>query len=228
MPAAERTAVRVEVGPVRALVMALSEQVAPRARPTLVVREADGAVVPDGVRALHLVRQRVHVNVQALDRRQRVEVAVERVVVVDAHEAVAVPELGEARVGVLARAAAGTDLEGNNLPKTPPLAASFTAQYQDYITSEAEATFAVTVSYRDDMDARIFNNPAVDNIPSHTLVNASAGLALDNGVSFNLIVQNLFDTDAASSRFTDVFGVFSTFDLKLPPRTIIGSLRYAF
>lgn len=128
----------------------------------------------------------------------------------------------------LARAAAATDLEGNNLAKTPPLAASFTAQYQNDITSNAEATVAFTVSYRDDMNARIFNNPAVDNIPSHTLVNASAGLALDNGVSFNLIVQNLFDTDAAASRFTDVFGVFSTFDLKLPPRTIIGSLRYEF
>jgi iron complex outermembrane receptor protein len=128
----------------------------------------------------------------------------------------------------LARNALREDLNGNKLAKTPPFAANLTTQYSTPLEADVVANASITVSYRDKMQARIFNNPAVDKIPAHTLVNAQFGFAYRETLEVSLTIQNVFDKDVIASRFTDAFGVYSTFDQKIPPRTFILSTRYKF
>lgn len=127
-----------------------------------------------------------------------------------------------------ARLDTAQDVVGNELAKTPPFAANLTAKFTPVSTDRLVADASVTVSYRDSLQSRIFNNPAIDTVPSHTLVNAQIGLKFVDAVSLTLTVQNLFDSEIIASRFTDSFGVFSTFDQLVPPRTAIVALRYDF
>jgi iron complex outermembrane receptor protein len=78
------------------------------------------------------------------------------------------------------------------------------------------------------MQARVFNNPAIDHVPGYTQVNLTGGIRFDSGWDLSLSVQNLFDRDGISTRFTDVFGVNATFDQVIPPRTVIARARYSF
>ncbi|MCJ2179680.1 TonB-dependent receptor [Novosphingobium album (ex Hu et al. 2023)] len=128
----------------------------------------------------------------------------------------------------LARAAAAQDLKGNELAKTPKFSGTFSAQYKSELSDTATVRAALTLIYRASLQSRMFNNPAVDRVPAYAQVNASAGVDLANGISVDLIAQNLFDTNATAARFTDVFGVYSTFDQKVPPRTVIGRVTFAF
>jgi iron complex outermembrane receptor protein len=128
----------------------------------------------------------------------------------------------------LARNAVRQNLKGNDLAKTPPFAANLTTSLTTPGAGDFVGTASVTVSYRAALQSRIFNNPAIDRVPGYTLVNAQLGLKYKDNLEFTLTVQNLFDRTVIASRFTDTFGVYSTFDQLSPPRTAILAARYTF
>ncbi len=128
----------------------------------------------------------------------------------------------------LARNGVRENLDGNDLAKAPPFAANLTAMYTTNEMNGFVGDASMTVSYRDAMETRIFNNPALDTIPAYTMVNAQVGFTYNEDLNVTLTVQNLFDKDSIASRFTDAFGVYSTFNQLNPPRTAIVAARYSF
>ena len=128
----------------------------------------------------------------------------------------------------LARAAVIGDLYGNQLAKTPAFSATAGVNWDHHFGDGLRGYASGLFIRRGAMQARVFNNPAIDRIPGYNQVNLTGGVRFGGGWDISLSAQNLFDTDGISTRFTDVFGVNATFDQLIPPRTVIGRVRYSF
>lgn len=127
-----------------------------------------------------------------------------------------------------ARLNVAQDVQGNDLAKTPAFAANLTGTFTTPNLGNFIGKASATVSYRDSLQSRIFNNPLIDRVPAHILVNTQISLTYKENLSFILTAQNLLNSDIIASRFTDSFGVFSTFDQKVAPQTFILAARYNF
>lgn len=87
----------------------------------------------------------------------------------------------------------------------------------------------VELIHRGKFQYRIFNDGARDVVPAYTLANANFTYEpSDARWSIGLTVTNLFDKDAVASRYSNPFGSFTTSDMYVPPRQVIGSVTYAF
>ena len=83
--------------------------------------------------------------------------------------------------------------------------------------------------YRGKFQYRIFNDGARDVVPSYTQVNANfAFTPRDTNWTIGLTVSNIFDKAGVASRYSNPFGSFTTSDMYIPPRQIIGSMKYEF
>ena len=77
--------------------------------------------------------------------------------------------------------------------------------------------------------ARVFNEPALDYVPSYAVINLSARYALANtGLSMQLAGTNLANRAGVNSRYTDPFGSGQTSQQFIPPRQVIFTIGYAF
>lgn len=78
------------------------------------------------------------------------------------------------------------------------------------------------------MQARIFNNPVFDNIPSYDIINLSFNYqpASTPSLSYSLLISNATDEDGINNIFNNPFGIWSTSNEYIPPRQVIGSVRY--
>jgi iron complex outermembrane receptor protein len=79
------------------------------------------------------------------------------------------------------------------------------------------------------MQARVFNNPLYDRVPSYDIVNLS--FSYDNPaspLSFGLIISNAGDEDGVNNIFNNPFGVWSTSTEYIPPREVIASIKYSW
>ncbi|MEP9401302.1 TonB-dependent receptor [Sphingomonas sp. VNH70] len=128
----------------------------------------------------------------------------------------------------LARAAVIEDLYGNELAKTPAFSATAGANWNHRYAGGVRGYGSALLIRRGAMQARVFNNPAIDDVPGYTQLNLTGGVRFGSGWDLSVSAQNLFDTDGVSTRFTDVFGVNATFDQLIPPRTVVGRVRYSF
>jgi iron complex outermembrane receptor protein len=83
--------------------------------------------------------------------------------------------------------------------------------------------------HRGDMQARVFNNPLADTIPSYNIVNLHLGYDLvDRPVRFQLSATNLFDEDGINNAFTNPFGLWTTSHEYIPPLEVIASVTFEF
>ncbi|MYH69860.1 MAG: TonB-dependent receptor, partial [Gammaproteobacteria bacterium] len=118
-----------------------------------------------------------------------------------------------------ARAAAVTDVEGNELAKTPNFTADVMLRYRGRLGGWGDFEASAQYIYRDGFQHRIFNNPRTDDVPSYNVVNLMLTLAPDaRPWHIDLMGMNLADEDGINARFTDVFGVGSTGDELIAPR----------
>ena len=119
----------------------------------------------------------------------------------------------------LARAAAITDVNGNELAKTPRFTADVMLRYRGRLGGWGDFEGSLQYTYRDGFQHRIFNNPRTDDVPSYNVVNLMLSIAPDAYPwHIDLMGMNLTDEDGINARFTDVFGVGATGDELIAPR----------
>ncbi|UAL12767.1 TonB-dependent receptor [Caulobacter segnis] len=129
---------------------------------------------------------------------------------------------------VLARDAVRQNINGNDVPKLPDVQGSLSATYTNhlgpgFLTAKAEYT------YRGQYQYRLFNEGAIDTVPSYDVVNLFFKYEPDDSkVALSLSVTNLFDTAGLNSRFSDPYGSAQVTDTFIPPRQWIASVGYKF
>ncbi len=129
----------------------------------------------------------------------------------------------------IARAAAITDVKGNDLAKAPSVTADLSFRYQRPAANWGNLSASVQFTYRGKFNQRIFNNPTTDKVPSYETVSSVFSFdALSEKWGLDLLAINIFNKDGINARFTDVFGVGSTSDELIAPRQIIGRVRVYF
>ncbi len=120
-----------------------------------------------------------------------------------------------------------TNLKDNEPPKLPDIVARLGLTNTQTFSDGAVLSSRVEYVYRGEMQARVFNNPLVDTVPSYNIANLNFAYSMANKpVSFTLGVSNLFDKDGINNVFSNPFGIWSTSNEYIPPREIIFSVKY--
>ncbi|RME69002.1 MAG: TonB-dependent receptor, partial [Alphaproteobacteria bacterium] len=128
-----------------------------------------------------------------------------------------------------ARGATAISLKGNELSKIPHVVANARLTYARSLDDYGQFKISISYTYRDNFQARVFNNPIADPVPSYNMVDVNVAWAPTSGNwTAELIVKNLFNEDAVNSRFTDNFGVAATSEELLAPRLVLGRLSYQY
>ena len=128
-----------------------------------------------------------------------------------------------------ARAAAVTDVKGNELAKTPNFTADVMLRYRGRLGSWGDYEANAQYIYRDGFQHRIFNNQKTDDVPSYDVVNLMLTITPDAYPWYiDLVAMNLGDEDGINARFTDVFGVGATGDELIAPRQYMLRLGMEF
>ncbi len=123
--------------------------------------------------------------------------------------------------------ATSTNLNGNEPPKLPDVIARLGLSNNHTFANGSALDSRIEYVHRGEMQARVFNNPAVDTIPSYDLVNLHFTYSLaDAPVTVSLSVSNLFDEEGINNIFTNPFGLLTTSAEYIPPREVILSARY--
>lgn len=127
------------------------------------------------------------------------------------------------------RALAVRNTNGNLPPKLPKwqgaIGISHTLEVASFGTLKSHAEFI----YRGKYQYRIFNDGARDVVPNYTQVNANfAFTPQDTHWTIAVTLTNVFDKAGIASRYSNPFGSFTTSDMYIPPRQVIGSVKYEF
>ena len=121
-----------------------------------------------------------------------------------------------------ARAAAITDVQGNELAKTPGFTADVLLRYSWLIGTWSELAVHARYKHRGEFQHRIFNNPRTDRVRAYDIFNLSASLLpMHSRWRCDLIAANVTDKAGVNARFTDVFGVGATGEELIAPRQIM-------
>ena len=106
------------------------------------------------------------------------------------------------------RAAAFQDLKGNKLAQVPKFSSTVTLGNTSELPSFGTLSTTLQMTYRTAFEARIFNVPSIDRVPSAVLFNADARLKLANsGLYFELSIVNLTKKTVVTSKYAENFGV---------------------
>ncbi|RJG52423.1 TonB-dependent receptor [Sphingobium terrigena] len=127
------------------------------------------------------------------------------------------------------RATQVRNTNGNKPPKLPKWQGTIGATHMLQLGSFGSLRTHAEVIYRGKFQYRIFNDGARDIVPHYTQVNANITLKPANSrFTLALTATNLFDEDGIASRYSNPFGSFTTSDMYIPPRQVIGSIKYEF
>lgn len=122
-----------------------------------------------------------------------------------------------------------TNLKGNEPPKLVDLTARLGLTNTHTFANETVLTSRVEYVHRGEYQYRVWNNPLVDTVPDYDTVSLFFLYELRKWpISVSLSVTNLFDEDGVNSRFSNPFGVLQTSEEFIPPREVIGTIRYEF
>ena len=120
-----------------------------------------------------------------------------------------------------------TNLKGNEPPKMPDVMARLALTNTYTFDSGAELISRAEYVHRGKMQARVFNNPMYDNIPSYNTLNLSFTYDMvTSPMTFGLIISNATDEDGVNNIFNNPFGIWSTSSEYIPPREVIASIKY--
>ena len=120
------------------------------------------------------------------------------------------------------------DINGNDLAKTPDFTANVSLRYETTMDAGHEITGILEYIHRGEFQQRVINNPTVDVVPSYNVLNLMISVdPADKDWGFDVMVYNATDEDGVNSRMTDVFGVSATGVELIPPRQIMGRIRFS-
>ena len=121
------------------------------------------------------------------------------------------------------------NLKGNKPPKLVDITARLALTNTHTFLDGSVLSSRVEYVHRGDFQARVFNHPRVDTVPSYDLVNLYFAYDVGNmPLSFSLSVTNVFDEDGINNVFTNPYGLWTTSNEYIPPREVIGSVRYSW
>jgi len=121
------------------------------------------------------------------------------------------------------------DVTGNELPKIPDMVANIRLTYLQEIPDFGEATVSLIYNHRGKYFARVFNSPKRDIVPSYDMMDLNIQIKpRDSHWTGEFAIQNIFDSNAVSSVYTDDFFQGFTSKQYLPPRVITVNVRYNF
>jgi iron complex outermembrane receptor protein len=124
--------------------------------------------------------------------------------------------------------AGSPNTNGNEVPKLPHVEGSLNAAYTAGLGAYALLS-RVEYIYRGGFQYRIFNDGALDKVPSYGQWNLFFQLKPPvKQLSFSLAISNLFDKGGINSRYTDPYGTGQTSNEYIPPRQVIGTVAYQF
>ncbi len=122
-----------------------------------------------------------------------------------------------------------TNLRGNEPPKMPDIMVRLGLTNTHSFANGGVLSSRIEYIHRGKMQARVFNNPLVDTVPSYNVVNLHFAYELSQyPLSLTLLISNLFDEDGINNVFSNPFGIWSTSNEYIPPREVIGSVRYSW
>jgi len=125
--------------------------------------------------------------------------------------------------------ATSTNIRGNEPPKLVDLTARLGLVNTHSFADGGVLTSRVEYVHRGEYQYRVWNNPLVDTVPDYDIVNLYFQYALAKWpLSVSLGVTNLFDENGVNARYSNPFGVLQTSEEFIPPREVIGTLRYEF
>jgi iron complex outermembrane recepter protein len=121
-----------------------------------------------------------------------------------------------------------TNLKGNTPPKLVDISARIGLSNTMNL-GEGILTSRIDYIYRGEYQYRVFNNSLVDTVPSYDIVNVSLHYEpMNSNYELSLNASNIFDEDGVNSRFSNPFGVLTTSEEYIPPRQVIGTVKYLF
>ena len=121
------------------------------------------------------------------------------------------------------------NLKGNTPPKLVELMARLALSNSHTFANGSTLASRLEYVHRGEFQARIFNHPMVDTVPSYDLINLHFNYdPADMPWSFTLSLTNLFDKDGANNVFTNPYGLWTTSEELIPPREVIASVKYWF
>ncbi len=126
------------------------------------------------------------------------------------------------------RAQQVANTKGNTPPKLPKWQGAIGATYVFDILGGQLRSHAEFI-YRGKFLYRIFNDGPRDIVPHYSQVNANLSYTPNHGHwTMALTATNLFNKAGIASRYSNPFGSFTTSDMYIPPRQVIGSVKYEF
>ncbi len=121
------------------------------------------------------------------------------------------------------------NLRGNEPPKLVDLMARVALSNTHTFADGSVLDSRVEYVHRGDFQARIFNHPRVDGVPSYDIVNLYFNYDVGSmPLSLGLSVTNIFDENGVNNVFTNPYGLWTTSREYIPPREVIGSVRYSW
>ncbi|MDX1385265.1 MAG: TonB-dependent receptor, partial [Thermoanaerobaculia bacterium] len=131
--------------------------------------------------------------------------------------------------GVEDRAGLRVDLAGNEPPKLADVTGRLLLTHSRQLAGGGWLTSRLDFVHRGEFQYRVFNNPAVDTVPAYDTVALFVGFEPARlPLAFELRATNVLDEDGVNSRFTNPFGLHSTSEELIPPRQVVGTVRYRF
>jgi iron complex outermembrane receptor protein len=153
-------------------------------------------------------------------------------------------ELGAAAQGygafspqdIAARETAAEDVYGKTLPKLPSVTAGLVMSKTTQFVGDHTLVSSLAAIYRGGFEARVFNEPGIDSVPSYAMLNLNFRY-FKNGSPWQLELafDNVTDSAGVAAKFIDAFstdtdaggrGVVT--EQYIPPRQVIASIRYKF
>jgi iron complex outermembrane recepter protein len=125
--------------------------------------------------------------------------------------------------------AAETNISGKQPPDMPDVSGAAAISYR-FTTPIGDFTPRAQVVYRGQEWARIFNVPALDQVPAYTVVNLNLDFIPANNqhLRLSLTGTNIFNVAGITSRYTDPFGTFTTSNQYVPPAQILGTIAWRY
>ncbi len=124
--------------------------------------------------------------------------------------------------------ASAPNIQGKTPPAMPKVSGAISAQYSfDFLSGKL--TPRVEFIYRGSEWARIFNDAALDPVPSYGIVNLNLEYRPNNSHFWiGGSITNVGNVAGVNSRYTDPFGTGQTSQQFIPPRQFLLSAGYGF
>jgi iron complex outermembrane receptor protein len=137
---------------------------------------------------------------------------------------------------IAARETAAVDVYGKKIPKLPSVTAGIILSKSSQLPAQYTLVSSLAAVYRGGFQARIFNEPGIDSVPSYAMFNINFRLfRSDLPWTAELAFDNVTNKDGVAARFVDAFGTATdaggrgvVTNQYIPPRQVIATVHYRF